>query len=83
MEDNKTHSSPELHDSKCGSCQSGVQLPQKKIQCFQRSRLQPIYCKYFQVAEIRQGKVSSSLTLRTTEHRLWMQTDQGTLQAPS
>lgn len=67
MKDNETHSSPELHDSKCGSCQSGVPLPQKKIQCFQRSRLQPVYCIYFQVAEMQHGKVSSSLTLRTAK----------------
>lgn len=61
MEDNKTHSSPELRDWKYGSYQSGVQLPPKKIQCFQRSRSQRVHCTHFQVAETHHRDLSIPL----------------------
>lgn len=61
MEDNTTHSSPELRDCRCSSCPSGTQLPQRRIQCFQHSRLQQAHYTHFQVAKIYHRNSTSNL----------------------
>lgn len=84
VEDNTTHSSPELHDCRCSSCPSGTQLPQRRIQCFQHSRLQRAHYTHFQVAKIyhRNSSIKSGTAiwgqwLEQMEEKPWVPAQEG------
>lgn len=78
MEDNRTHSSPEQQDWKCGSCPPGVQLPLRKIQCSQHSRWQQVYCIHFQVAETHHTNVSITTPWNMASDYGWGKTGENT-----
>lgn len=85
MEGKTTHSSPELRDCRCSSCPSGTPLPQRRIQCFQHSRLRRAHYTHFQVAKIyhRNSSIKCGLQqyedydLEQMEEKPWILAQEG------